>query len=189
VGTCLGDLFSVKWLEEMTSMGTSTQTLEEQYSYLREAVSVNDTYVGGSHVMQYGDKSFTSDRVSQYMGNLSPRETQSSAYNVLDNYDADLAPLFGNPKALRAELLERAVVEKKFMRIKEEALGGTLKVLQPHRTVLDWQCYRDSINVFKKNCGPIAQHSFKHLEAFVSLCNAGVPRYRIEAAVLSVCGL
>mmetsp|Transcript_1459 Transcript_1459/g.2834 ORF Transcript_1459/g.2834 Transcript_1459/m.2834 type:complete len:427 (-) Transcript_1459:685-1965(-) len=189
LGTCLGDLFSVTWLEEITSMGTSTQTLEEQYSYLRESVSVNDTYVGGSHVMQYGDKSFTSDRVSQYMGILSPRETQPSAYSVLDNYDADLAPLFGNPKALRAELLERAVVEKKFMRIKEEALGGTLKVLQPHHTVLDWQCYRDSVNVFKKNCGPIAQHSFKHLEAFVSLCNAGVPRYRIEAAVLSVCGL
>merc|ERR1711988_549938 len=54
IGSCLGDLFSVNWMEDLDlETGGSGETLEKQYSLvMRETTK--------SHVGQYSDLSFTS---------------------------------------------------------------------------------------------------------------------------------
>merc|ERR1719174_300490 len=48
IGTCLGDLFSVNWMEDLDLETDIGETLEEQYTLVKNETSK-------SHVMQYSD--------------------------------------------------------------------------------------------------------------------------------------
>merc|ERR1712130_524313 len=57
--SCLGDLYSINWMENAESAG-ETETLETQYMLVKESTR--------SHVMQYGTMNFTSDAIGGYIG-------------------------------------------------------------------------------------------------------------------------
>merc|ERR1711881_427630 len=61
LGSCLGDLFSVNWMQDLDMETGTSETIEKQYSLVR-------TETTKSHVMQYGDQSFTLERVSDFVG-------------------------------------------------------------------------------------------------------------------------
>lgn len=61
IGSCLGDLFSVKWMEDTEANQPATETLQQQF----EAVKKQTTK---SHVMQWGDVSFVGDVVGDFVG-------------------------------------------------------------------------------------------------------------------------
>lgn len=61
LNTCLGDLFSVNWMQDVTSKDTTSETLQQQYETVQD-----QTY--RSHVLQWGDKSFLSDTLSSFIG-------------------------------------------------------------------------------------------------------------------------
>jgi len=61
IGTCLGDLFSVNFIEESEKEDLSALSLQTQFEKVRLMTSL-------SHVMQWGDVSFTEDRVSSFIG-------------------------------------------------------------------------------------------------------------------------
>jgi legumain len=57
--TCLGDLFSVSWMQD--SETNSGNTLEEQFKRVKARTNK-------SHVMQWGDLSFTNDSILDFIG-------------------------------------------------------------------------------------------------------------------------
>jgi len=61
LNTCLGDLFSVNWMEDSDAQDVSKESLSTQYNTVREKTTK-------SAVMQWSDTSFTSDMVSDYLG-------------------------------------------------------------------------------------------------------------------------
>merc|ERR1719265_1307190 len=61
IGSCLGDAFSVNWMEDMDIEDTTTETLEKQFKVVKSET-------GKSHVMQYSDRSFTNERISDFVG-------------------------------------------------------------------------------------------------------------------------
>lgn len=61
VGSCLGDLFSVNWMEDSDAVDITQETLNDQFGAVKTATSK-------SAVMQWGDLSFQSDKVSEYQG-------------------------------------------------------------------------------------------------------------------------
>merc|ERR1711881_179215 len=62
IGSCLGDLFSANWMEDLDlETGMSGETLEKQYILVTRETTK-------SHVMQYSDLSFTSEHVSDFVG-------------------------------------------------------------------------------------------------------------------------
>jgi len=63
VGSCLGDLFSINWMEDDDAKDVAKETLKQQYDLVKKKTA------SGSHVMQYGDKSYTSYKVSAFHGN------------------------------------------------------------------------------------------------------------------------
>ncbi|KAJ8531402.1 hypothetical protein K7X08_026836 [Anisodus acutangulus] len=63
---CLGDLFSVSWLEDSDLHNRRVETLKKQYRRIRKRVVNNGTE--GSHIMQYGDLYIHKDALSRYMG-------------------------------------------------------------------------------------------------------------------------
>merc|ERR1712217_783862 len=54
IGSCLGDEFSVRWMEDTDAATISAETVGQQYSKLVKAVKK-------SHVQQYGVKSFDTE--------------------------------------------------------------------------------------------------------------------------------
>lgn len=76
VGVCLGDLFSVAWMEDVDTNGTVGVSLQEQYERVKQRTS-------NSHVTQWGDLSFTGVLVSEFLGagfgHVDAREFSSEA--------------------------------------------------------------------------------------------------------------
>merc|ERR1712224_859547 len=71
IGSCLGDLFSVSWMEDTDAQDTTKEDLETQFETVK-------TLTTKSEVMQWGDLSFTSDFVSEYVGGLTPNTVKQS---------------------------------------------------------------------------------------------------------------
>ncbi|GMQ07055.1 hypothetical protein CsSME_00051411 [Camellia sinensis var. sinensis] len=65
--TCLGDLYSVAWMEDCDIHNLQTETLRQQYELLKDRTS-HDNSAYGSHVMQYGDLGLNADHIFLYMG-------------------------------------------------------------------------------------------------------------------------
>lgn len=61
VGSCLGDLYSVNWMEHTDQVGTGV-SLQKQFELVRDLTT-------RSHVMQYGDLSYTDQPIGDFMGN------------------------------------------------------------------------------------------------------------------------
>lgn len=61
VGSCLGDLFSIAWMEDSDATDIATETLDAQFTTVR-------TRVSKSQVLQWGELGFKTDKVSDYQG-------------------------------------------------------------------------------------------------------------------------
>ncbi|KAH9327082.1 hypothetical protein KI387_007260 [Taxus chinensis] len=66
--TCLGDLYSVAWMEDSEMHNLKEETLKQQYNLVKRRTSNLDTYMTGSHVMQYGDVTISKEQLYLYMG-------------------------------------------------------------------------------------------------------------------------
>jgi legumain len=73
VNSCLGDLFSVNWMENLEASDPGTETLETQFQKIKVATAQ-------SHVMRYGDMSFTSQPIGNFEGTLD-KETKKSLFD------------------------------------------------------------------------------------------------------------
>jgi len=60
IGSCLGDLFSVNFLENTESSDIFSLTLNQQFQVIK-------TKTTESHVLQWGDLTFSNDTVSEYL--------------------------------------------------------------------------------------------------------------------------
>jgi len=63
INSCLGDLFSVNWMEEADSTDESLESLDANFQVVK-------TKTTRSAVMQWGDTTFTDDKMSEFIGNL-----------------------------------------------------------------------------------------------------------------------
>lgn len=59
IGSCLGDLFSVNFLED-TDKGNYDQSLNEQFQAIKSLTTK-------SNVLQWGDLSFSSERIGNFL--------------------------------------------------------------------------------------------------------------------------
>jgi len=61
IGSCLGDLYSIIWMENTDESQVCTETISEQFDVIK-------TKTTKSHVMEYGDKSIKSEVVGNFEG-------------------------------------------------------------------------------------------------------------------------
>lgn len=80
--TCLGDLYSVAWMEDSEMNNLKEETLLQQYNLVKRRTSNHNTYMTGSHVMQYGNLTISQEELYLYMGFDS---ANSNASLVLEN--------------------------------------------------------------------------------------------------------
>merc|ERR1719230_691454 len=61
INSCLGDLFSVSWMEDSDAVDTTKESLTEQFTAVKQLTD-------RSEVMQWGDLSFGSDMAIEHIG-------------------------------------------------------------------------------------------------------------------------
>ncbi|WMV42401.1 hypothetical protein MTR67_035786 [Solanum verrucosum] len=210
-GVCLGDLYSVAWMEDSEAEDRQTETLNDQYNTVANRTAANLTY--GSHVMQYGDTVLSVDVLFQYMGAASVNHShvsmnsESSSQNV-DQRDVELFYLtskyqdapegsdehFETRVKLIKTIAERSKVDNSVKHIGDLLFGvekGS-EVLQHVRPagqplVDNWDCLKSHIETFEVHCGKLSSYGKKHIRGIANICNAGIESEQMASATAQAC--
>merc|ERR1719198_2603634 len=139
LGTCLGDEFSIHMLEDFDNRSAHyTETLGEQYAIVK-------TETKESHVSRFGDMSFASEHVNDFVGRGNDAGADSAAsaptlgtsvsvrdlhlHNLYQSYHLAATSMerIAAGKALQAQLNQQQAAEATFRRIAELSYPGDLK--------------------------------------------------------------
>ncbi|CAM0943164.1 unnamed protein product [Alopecurus aequalis] len=190
--TCLGDLYSVAWMEDTEAHDRRTESLKQQYDAVKARTSAL------SHVMQYGAVMLNFLKLDVYMGaaaSKSGRTLKDLSAGAVSQRDADLLHFWHKyqrsaegssekseaQKQLAEELARRSRLDNTV-----EMIGGRLfgseegpRVLNAARPVGqalvdDWDCLKSMVLSFEEQCGALGQYGLKHTRAFANMCNAGI---------------
>ncbi|PON78575.1 Peptidase C13, legumain [Parasponia andersonii] len=214
---CLGDVFSVSWMEDCDKEDLRKETLEQQYEVVRKRTGEDNSTVGSgrtSHVIHYGDMSLSDQVLSTYMGDnptthasIDEVESFPSSPVVVSQRDADLlhfwhkfdrSPTGSKEKLearehLLAEISHRKQVDHNVNRIGKLILGNeNEKVLKRVRLsgqplVDDWNCLKKLVRTYERYCGSLSTYGIKYMRDFANMCNAGVNEFQLVVAAIHSC--
>ncbi|XP_022737582.1 vacuolar-processing enzyme [Durio zibethinus] len=213
--TCLGDLYSVAWMEDSDTHNLKRETIKQQYETVRERTSNFNSYTfGGSHVMEYGNTTIKAEKLYLYQGfdpatvNFPPNELSPETHmEAVNQRDADILFLWHMYKnsedgSKKKETLKQ-ITEIMRHRIHLDGsidLIGTLlygpakgsailkSVREPGLPLVDdWQCLKSMVRLFETHCGSLTQYGMKHMRAFANICNSGVSQSLVEEACVAAC--
>ncbi|KAI4327090.1 hypothetical protein L6164_019591 [Bauhinia variegata] len=213
--TCLGDLYSVAWMEDSETHNLKRETIEQQYQSVKSRTSNFNNYALGSHVMKYGDTNFTSEKLYLYQGfdpatvNFPPHNGRlQTQMEVVNQRDAELYFMWQMYKKSEDEQEKKSNILKQITETVKHrnhldgsvALIGTIlygpekgsSVLNSVRApglplVDDWACLKSMVRVFESHCGSLTQYGMKHMRAFANICNAAISRTAKEEACVAAC--
>nr|P49046.1 RecName: Full=Legumain; AltName: Full=Asparaginyl endopeptidase 1; Short=CeAEP1; Flags: Precursor [Canavalia ensiformis]BAA06596.1 asparaginyl endopeptidase [Canavalia ensiformis] len=214
--TCLGDLYSVSWMEDSETHNLKRETVQQQYQSVRKRTSNSNSYRFGSHVMQYGDTNITAEKLYLYHGfdpatvNFPPHNGNLEAkMEVVNQRDAELLFMWqmyqrsNHQPEKKTHILEQiteTVKHRNHLDGSVELIGVLLygpgkssSVLHSVRApglplVDDWTCLKSMVRVFETHCGSLTQYGMKHMRAFGNVCNSGVSKASMEEACKAACG-
>ena len=201
--TCLGDLYSVAWMEDSDAHNLRTESVKQQYEVVKQRTSPKSTYSLGSHVMQYGDLEQSTQNLYMFMGTDPANDNATAASNSLvvssgaavNQRDADLVYFWqkflkaGEGTAQKREARKRllqVMARRSQVDSSVDLIGGLLfgsdqgsKVLNAVRPAGkpladDWDCLKSMVRTYEEQCGSLAQYGMKHMRSFANICNAGV---------------
>jgi legumain len=193
INSCLGDLYSVNWMENADAQGP-TESLQAQFLDVR-------TKTTQSHVMQYGDLSWTSEPIGNYLGNnstfkgevvSSPSKSSSNVksadipmhlayYKYLRAESTDFATRMALAKQLQQHLARRVAVDSMFFDLSNSANNADAFVVKAKMPVVcDGRCCEKLSSAFAARCGGWDDYALQYHRVFVNLC-AGIDHQPEEA--------
>ncbi|KAL9313119.1 hypothetical protein ACSQ67_018571 [Phaseolus vulgaris] len=213
--TCLGDLYSVAWMEDSDIHNLQTETLHQQFELVKQR-TINGNSAYGSHVMQYGDIGLSKNNLSLYLGtnpandNFAFREKNSLVppSKAVNQRDADLvhlwdkyrkAPVGSSRKSVAQKQILEAMSHRMHIDDSMKLIGKLLfgieegpKLLNSVRPagqplVDDWDCLKTLVRTFETHCGSLSQYGMKHMRSFANFCNAGIGKEQMAEASAQAC--
>lgn len=169
IGSCLGDLFSINWMEDTESADTKTETLQTQFQNIK-------TKTTKSQVMQWGDLSFTSETVNNFVGSIQKVKTERVERpqgTSVDSRDAKLMFLINRharlmtsstQDELNEEIMSRRRYDDIFHEI-QEVVGSPEKADQTEH-----ECYKDMIDTLEAACGRTSDYGLKYFRRLFDIC-------------------
>jgi len=204
IGSCLGDLFSISWMEDLDIETGTSETLDRQFRIVKAETNK-------SHVMRYSDLSFTGEPVSDFFGKGSgglqatlQMEQRPVSVRDLDLHQLEEAYRLAETSlergaagvALKAELARQQAAEATFRLIAELAYPGDetkqKAVRRSRETPDNVDCEKGAHMALRSNCA----HKFDASSGFamqfqqviVNICadvrrglNLDVPAIAVQA--------
>merc|ERR1711870_159778 len=192
IGSCLGDLFSVSWMEDSDKGDLASETLKDQIARVTQLTNK-------SHVMVFGDKSFESEPIGDFETGLQiPRDDADSLgrndYDVRDiplkqaywEWEHAETPAEKDAAAKKMEqiTLARMMDEAIFSGIVKEAcsdanmIGCENYFLTSRSPLEDLSCHKRLTDTVHEKCPPRADHNpggwngfnMQYSQVLVNLC-------------------
>lgn len=215
--TCLGDLYSVAWMEDSDIHNLQTETLRQQYQLVKKRTSSDNSGGYGSSVMQYGDLKLSKDELYVYMGTNPANENftyvddnslRPSSSKAVNQRDADLMHFWekyrrapeGSTRKIKAQNeFAEAMAHRMHLDNSIELVGKLLfgiedgpKILKSVRNagqplVDDWTCLKTLVRTFETHCGSLSQYGMKHMRSIANICNAGILKEQMSEASAQAC--
>jgi len=208
MNTCLGDLYSVAWMEDTDVNDRANENWLTQFQRVQKRVSQNGTYAQGSHVQQFGELSLDTDTISQFLGEAKPTQAINKAtpavIGAVNQRDADLVFYYTqvaraanalDRDAAQAELDEvlnkRKRTDANFLKLSEmiakENANTMMTAVRRGSVVDDWDCYMQSFAAYEAECGAVGQYGMKYGRVLANMCNAGYTPTHITDAAKQIC--
>jgi len=212
VGSCLGDEFSIRWMEDSDVANFKSETVTQQITKVTTAVKK-------SHVQKFGDASTIGGEVigafegawvsaTPLASNLSwtpPEDHSDSAVNSRDvevhlaYYEMQRAVTIEETRdaqtRLAVLLAKRMADDDRFLRIAMIAMDGNKANAQAMidgdlESLGDADCHQKSLQIVTENCGDLDDYTMRFSRLFANLCNKmASPFVTVESAVKEVCNL
>ncbi|KAF5478450.1 hypothetical protein F2P56_005009 [Juglans regia] len=213
--TCLGDLYSVAWMEDSETHNLKKETIEQQYQSVKNRTSNFNISNAGSHVMEYGNSSIKDEKLYLYQG-FDPATVNFPPYNghlrsrmeVVNQRDAELIFLWQMYKNSENGSKQKEEILKQITETTRHRahLDGSMELIGsflygPHKgssilnsvresgmpLVDDWRCLKSTVRLFETYCGSLTQYGMKLMRAFANICNSGVSQTLVEEACMAAC--
>jgi len=215
IGSCLGDLYSVNWMEDIDKFGTG-RTLQENFIQVQKLTTM-------SKVMQWGDISWTNMTFAQFIGGgqeTAPnpqliRESFSGAegytrdelramsavstydipmhlayYEYLRSDKTDMVAYHALAQNLLSELNMRIQTDELFMNLaKKVAATQWTHVFHARSADYQVQCLSDVQRAFVSSCGEWTDYSRQYVRVLNNLCASGASSTDIAASLSQLCVL
>jgi hypothetical protein len=208
LSTCLGDLFSVNWMQNADKLNMNTETLEQQYDKVK-------VLTARSHVLQWGDLNFTSDPVAAFFGGntggltfapkIAPRNHVSAhkatfhrLYSKYESADSSRVRLYTS-QALQEQLKKQDNAEAVHWRLAELAYPGDAEAQHAARTLTHKpkhpECEVAGHEAIRENCSDQfdanSGWALKFHQVVVNICHDIAYKglnLMIEGAAAQACG-
>ncbi|KAK4792454.1 hypothetical protein SAY86_022889 [Trapa natans] len=213
--TCLGDLYSVAWMEDSDVHNLQTESLHQQYELVKSRTA-NENSAYGSHVMQYGDIGQSKESLFLYMGTNPANDNYSfvdenslrPSSKAVNQRDADLLHFWdkfrkapeGSSRKVEAQkqfvevMSHRMHIDQSMKLIGKLLFGITrgsevLSTVRPAGQPLvdDWKCLKSLVRTFESHCGSLSQYGMKHMRSLANFCNAGIKTEHMAEASAQAC--
>lgn len=208
--TALGDVFSVKWMEDTDREDVTKETLHKQLWKVKKEVKT-------SHVMHYGNSNISAEFLSVFMGNKTtnleeswgpfPPHHDPCLKTAYVSSDIPLASLNASLEEAEASNNQdeydywqhqidnfhrnRKWMEAVFMNIVKHQLqyGISEIVSDEDFDINNWDCYEANLQVLNDECFDISANTYAltQLQTLVNMCELGYDTNSFTRAALSVC--
>lgn len=205
--TFLGDVYSVRWMEDADQRLVNAETLADQYNIVKAETNT-------SHVQQFGDIEMGSHfYVGEFVG------TERFVGEPVQRQRAKPAPI---KDAVPAPEVPIKTLERRYAKARTETerakIYDQLKILKKNRLHLDqvvisieqrarshyslnvdltsskpicnYACFERVVRHFSTTCAPFSNndYSLRKVQNFVNLCESGIETESIFAAISLECG-
>ena len=171
IGSCLGDEFSISWMEDADKGMAKTETLEDQFNYLVKQVSM-------SHVMRYGDVSFANDPIGEFIGypeeqkrigTIQPTTMWDSRDNEMLFYRHMMKTTTGAEQKKWTALYEKEMEHREQIDRYFHAIAKSGRFFKTAGPVKNFNCYKAGIEQFEKTMGK-SDYGMKYFDVIANMC-------------------
>ncbi len=196
LGTCMGDEYSVNWMEDSEKRGKS-YTVSQQYEHVKQKTR-------GSHVMEFGDLSVSYQSIWNFQGPkrsnsklemfrelFESRQVQEPTNDIIiRTEDAIFDTLYARTLAnddeatqmFIDELQNRINVDRQF-----NVFERMLKVEDVSVDEIKFECLEDLIDTYAQVCQPFGEYELTKAGSFIKACNSENSMNQIKFALQRVC--
>ena len=202
IGSCLGDVFSCRFMEDIESKSEEelkTYTLQQQYEYL---VNIIKDSIG-----QFGDLNIAKKSLYEFFCKQS-----SNIYNKIKKGVKNLLPLINNEPTkikiknenYRLEWYRMQAESNNDISSENEyydeimAEGRVTKIFdlfkqkfnlseRNYNDKVDFNCYREVVKGYENKCGTLIDRDFKFMTHIANFCTKGINPKRAIRAFETLC--
>lgn len=190
LNSCLGDLYSITWMEDSDANKACSETIATQFEHVLKRVTK-------SHPLKFGDESISALPIGDFEGVCTAEEKDESFMGLFLAFAGRSEQVEQKESvAWDSRDIEVRTHFEKYMRTKNitdatkltNAINNRIRTDHIFHTIHDsfginsndieavtvqnFDCYKAVNNKFERECGKVDDYALKYLKTFAHLCNS-----------------